>query len=684
VADYELRRGIIAKNDQVTGERDQVAIIGSGPAGLTCAADLARQGYGVTVFEALPVPGGMMAVGIPSYRLPREILHVEIAAIEALGVEIKLNTPVGMDVTLSDLTGEFATVFVATGAQKTSNLGIPGEEEVQHGLIDWMPLLRGVALDGGEKPGDTVVVVGGGNTAVDSARVTRRLGAAEVHILYRRSRQEMPAFGEEVSDAEAEGINVQFLAAPKRLLAEGGRLKGIECSRMGLGEKDKTGRPRPVPLEGSEFVIPCDTVIPAIGQKLDSSFLSPEERLEISDRGLLVVDPHTLATNREGVFAGGDAATGPSSVVEAIAAGHRGARSIVRYLSGLPPEHSIDESHPGLEELSIATEPPPNATRIHGSHLGAKDRSGSFDEIEQGLTEAQAIVEAERCLRCGPCLECTHCVGVCDTRQVIMESSEGDETQPLMEPGILVRVPSDFHGRVRARGIVPVAYQTRPYRMSVFTAHVDEKRCVGCGLCEEVCGYRAVRVLYLGNGVFTARVDDDMCRGCGTCIPYCPSGALDQYHFATQRLERFIQTGLHPYGDRPPIAVFACLWNGPFETGPSMLQTPIVNVMCISRVAAGDVIRAFGAGAAGVLMVGCAEDDCHYGFGSHAAAHNVTRASDVLSLLGIEPTRLRVEKRPKQGAPSLQDVVDDFIADIEELGPIPMELTIEKCPLSEH
>ena len=230
LADYELRRGAIPKLVKTGNERGRVAVVGAGPAGLTCGADLARLGYDVKVFEALSIPGGMMVAGIPAYRLPREIVRVEIEAIEALGVKIVLNTRIGDKLTVTNLVKDYDAVFIAPGAQASRSLAIPGTEKITEGMIDWVAFLREAALGAGKYPGSSVVVVGGGNTAVDSARTALRLGAKQVRILYRRSRREMPAFEDEIIDAEEEGIRIEYLSAPKRLVHEHGRRTSAEIN----------------------------------------------------------------------------------------------------------------------------------------------------------------------------------------------------------------------------------------------------------------------------------------------------------------------------------------------------------------------------------------------------------------------------------------------------------------------
>jgi NADPH-dependent glutamate synthase beta subunit-like oxidoreductase/coenzyme F420-reducing hydrogenase delta subunit/ferredoxin len=675
IADYELRHGALPRLVVSGKKQGRVAVIGAGPAGLTCAADLAREGYTVTVFEALPVPGGMMAVGIPPYRLPRDILRLEIEAIEALGVDLLVNTPVGDNPTFDDLIRQFDAVFVATGAQKTRRLGIPGESHIQQGLVDWSTFLREVALEKGEKPGEDVAVIGGGNTAVDCARVALRLGSRNVRILYRRSRSEMPAFTGDVAHAEAEGVRLDFLVGPVDLRHEEGRLVGVECVRMGLGRRDNTGRRQPRPIKSSAFLVPCDAMISAIGQEFDPSFLGVNRSLNMSADHLLAVDPDTLATSQKGVFAGGDAITGPATVVEAIAAGHRASLAIDRYLQGLPLSSSPDSPRPDPRELTLDLPSPPVRPREKGAQLPATEGRRTFDEVDQGLTEAQAVAEAERCIRCGPCQECKVCVGVCEMKQLIIDSRTPRSRHAGWVPDTLVRVPPDTHERAASQASIALEYRGRPRDAFVFTAKADEVRCRGCGLCEEVCGYRAVQVVYQGNGVFTARVDESMCRGCGTCVSVCPTGAMTQAYFTSRRIDRHLKRFVDRGRRRVPVVVFACRWSDAVPYALEGLPIETAGVMCIGRVTGGDVLGAFEHGASGVLIIGCERDTCHYGFGCQAAIENVQRLSDILSLVGLNPDRLRILHTSLERGLALRDAVKDFLAAVEKIGAPPLDMT---------
>jgi NADH-quinone oxidoreductase subunit F len=403
VADYaRSKNGRPRKAPAAKKYDEKVAVIGSGPAGLTCAYQLAREGYEVTVFEALPVAGGMLAVGIPEYRLPREILEFEIENVKRAGVEIKTNTAVGKHVTLDGLRAEgYKAFFVATGAHTGLRLGIEGEDA--EGVIDAVDFLRDVNLGRGEKPGDRVGVVGGGNAAIDAARTALRMGASEVDILYRRTRREMPAQDEEIQAALDEGVKLHLLVAPKRIIAEDGHITAVECLRMELGEVDSSGRRRPVPIEGSEFTVELDALIPAISQEPDLTCLEGADQIEVSKWKTVVADEETLQTTVPDVFAGGDVVTGPWTVTGAMGQGKRAAEMIHQYLRGEPLKPTYEPTRPTVEVPTYQMTEEELATIVHRPHApcrSAAERVGSFEEVELSLSEEQAMNEAKRCLRC--------------------------------------------------------------------------------------------------------------------------------------------------------------------------------------------------------------------------------------------------------------------------------------------
>ncbi|MBC8461981.1 MAG: FAD-dependent oxidoreductase, partial [Deltaproteobacteria bacterium] len=393
------KNGRIRSFPTPTKKYEKVAIIGSGPAGLVCGWELAKLGYKPTIFEALPVAGGMLAVAIPEYRLPKDILNEEIEGIKKAGVEIITNLKIGKDKSIDDLFNEsYKAVFIATGAHNNLKLKIPGEDA--EGVIDPIEFLRKVALGEDVKIGKKVVVIGGGDTAIDSARAVLRMGA-DVTIVYRRTRIEMPAAAEEIEAAMEEGIQMHFLATPVEVISKNGRLAKIKCVNMSLGEFDKGGRRRPIPEKGTEFEIECDTFIPAIGQKPDLSFVK-NGKLKTSKWNTLVVNSETLETDQPRIFAGGDVVSGPATVIEAMAAGKKAAVSIHKYLRGESLERTYEVTKPTREIPAVALTEDELVTlkRPTMPFLSMDERKSNFKEVEQGFTKEIAIQEAKRCLRC--------------------------------------------------------------------------------------------------------------------------------------------------------------------------------------------------------------------------------------------------------------------------------------------
>ncbi|MFZ1990767.1 MAG: FAD-dependent oxidoreductase [Alphaproteobacteria bacterium] len=381
---------------------ESVAIVGSGPAGLIAAWDLTRMGHHVTIFESLPVAGGMLHVGIPEYRLPREIIKAEIHQIEQLGVEIRLNTTIGKDIKLDSLFEQgYRAVLLATGAHNSLKLEIPGENRFE-GVIDAIWFLQKVNLGQKKKMGGKAIIVGGGHAAIDSARTLLRIDCKEVDIIYRRTIKEMPAIESELIEAEREGVRIHYLVSPTKVIGKNGRVVGLECIRIELGEPDDSGRRKPMPIAGSEFFMETDLVIPAIGQKPDLSFLSENDHISISEQGLIRVDTDTLYTNKDGVFAAGDNVTGPATVIDALAAGRRAAVSINSYIrcEDLKEEHK-EKAGARMERYSeIWWKEMPKSELRKIPVISIKEHSFSFKEVELGLTQSLALEEARRCLKC--------------------------------------------------------------------------------------------------------------------------------------------------------------------------------------------------------------------------------------------------------------------------------------------
>ncbi len=428
VADFASNLNEKVKN--VPGaKKGKIAIVGSGPAGLSCAYHLARLQYNVTVFESSSFAGGMLRIGIPSYRLPREVLDDEISRIAALGVGVRTG------VAFESLNGlrDYQAIFLATGAHRSRGLHIPGEKgkNVSSGLS----LLEKINLGKKAAPGDKIAIIGGGNTAIDVARSVIRLGK-KATILYRRSKEEMPAFGDEIAEAMEEGVKIRYLVSPIRIQDRDG-LKRVECLRMELGEKDESGRRRPVPVANSNFSIEADNVIVAAGEEIEVSFLPKG----VERKEGIVLTRRDGSTGIKGIFAGGDLTSNQRTVAHAIGSGKKAALAIDCYLQSKDSEEAIRKIlvgegpclsifrylHPGerprsphmvtLEELNTDYFEP--SKRQKESKGSVKKRIRSFEEVTSALTEDRAVKEAERCFSCGTCNECENCYVFCPDASVM-------------------------------------------------------------------------------------------------------------------------------------------------------------------------------------------------------------------------------------------------------------------------
>lgn len=414
IGDYGLAKGLKLRMLVEEKRPQKIAVVGAGPGGLSCAYQLARRGYSVTMFEATDKPGGMLLWGIPRYRLPADVLEKEIQRILDLGVELRLNTRIGRDISLEDLRRNFNVVFVAIGAHTGIKLRVEGEdaENVMSGVEFLNRIHRGEKID----VGDNVIVVGGGDTAIDAARICRRLGATTT-ILYRRTIAEMPAIREEIEEAQKEGVKLEYLAAPIGFVKDGNRIIKMRCIRMELGEPDESGRRRPIPKEGSEFEIQASTVIPAISQAPDFTGFEPL----VEGRDWIKVDESGKSTRVDGVWAGGDAIS-LDIATTAIGHGRRAAETIHAALSG--------EERASLDGMSVIRpdrmrldhyEP---AERLEGSSIPVEERLAQIDrEVNRGYTLEQVIEESKRCMSCGFCFDCEKCWLFCQD-QVIQKPLE--------------------------------------------------------------------------------------------------------------------------------------------------------------------------------------------------------------------------------------------------------------------
>ncbi len=408
VADFEREKHQAPRLPEIAEKKDKkVCIVGAGPSGVSCAYYLAEKGYQVTVMERFGEPGGMSAMGIPDYRLPRPVLGREVEIVQAMGVEIRYNTMVGRDITMKQIRDEFDAIFIAVGAQGSSNMRVKGEDAGYKGFIPGVKYL--LDINQGRDPypeGTKVVVVGGGNVAIDCVRCSSRIGKKDVNLIYRRTRKEMPADEVEIRDAEEEKVNFHFLCNPTNIIEKDGKVVGVELIRMELGEPDESGRRRPVPIEGSEFVLDTDIIVPAIGQAIDLSFIDEDTQLEVTRKNTIVVDPETKMTSVEGIFSAGDCVTGPGALVAAAGGGRTVALRIDQYLSGQPvrrtEEELMEDFFTGIgvydakENIGILD----GRERKHLAMLEPDVRKFTFAEVESGFPVNEAIEEADRCLRC--------------------------------------------------------------------------------------------------------------------------------------------------------------------------------------------------------------------------------------------------------------------------------------------
>ncbi len=481
-----------------TGKR--VAVIGSGPAGLTAAYFLRRAGHAVTIYESLPEMGGMLRYGIPEYRLPKSVLQAEIDQVLALGVEAQVGVQLGEDFTIEYLfKSGYDAVYLAIGAQISKRMGVPGED--LPGVIGGAEFLRAVMLNEPVDLGDRVAVIGGGNTAMDAARTAIRLGAKNVAVVYRRSRDEMPAQKIEIEEAHEEGVEFHLLVAPVKVEGDG-RVQRMVCQRMRLGEPDSSGRRRPEPIPGDTYVMEVDTIIAAIGQDVDTDDIKGQ--VAVNRWNTIEAQEGTFLTNVPGVFAGGDAVTGPGIAIEAIAAGRRAAETIDNYLYGrvAPFKTWYNIKKEGLTESDFAHLEKEEKAKMPVTE--PEVRVKNFREIEQGISEADAVADAMRCLECG-CFDAFEC------------KLRDFATTYKARPERIIGEKHEFE-------IVRHPFIVR-----------DQSKCILCGLCVRTCseiiGAEALGLVNRGFDVYVSPsldlpLEETSCVSCGQCVAACPTGAL--------------------------------------------------------------------------------------------------------------------------------------------------------------
>ena len=536
LADLDLMDMYVPETRRKNGHK--VAVVGGGPAGLSCAYYLACEGCAVTLLDAMPKLGGMLRYGIPEYRMPKAILDREIENILGMGIEVRTEKYLGRDFTIEGLTRDgFEAVFLALGAWRSQNMRVKGEEA--KGVVGGIDFLRGLQLESPPSFRGRVVVVGGGNTAIDAARTSLRLGADEVTVLYRRTISEMPAHPMEIQAAEEEGVNFIFLSAPVAVVTENGRATGLECIRMTLGEPDSSGRRKPEPVLGSEYFLHCDSIIAAIGQEPDlaglragfGSLASPEAQK--GDR--LVVQPSTLSTSIPGVFAGGDVVTGPATVIEAIAHGHRGALAILRYLlldPALPRHEDFNSQRDIFGELPDSLfEEIPREPRNPMPEIPLAERRKNFQEVELGYSDRAAAAESNRCLECG-------CNYLYDCR--------------------LRQYATQYH-------VTKPPYLGAVNRFNIDDRHpfivLNPNKCIKCGRCVRTCAeildVAALGFLHRGfRTVVKPAMDKPLlstnCIACGNCIAACPTGAI------TEKLP-YPRQGPWPMDQQPSLCTYCSI-----------------------------------------------------------------------------------------------------------------------------
>ena len=584
----------------------QVAVIGSGPAGLAAAHDLAVLGHHVTIFEALPVLGGMLRVGVPAYRLPKDVVDEEIQAICDLGVVMKTGVRIGEAIKLGDLFDQqYGAVFVAVGAHQDRKLDITGADTFE-GIVSAVSFLQRSNQGEDPKVGRQVAVIGGGNTAVDSARSALRWGAETVRIVYRRSKDEMPAASAEIEEAVDEGVHLSVLTSPIEILGEEGKVTALRCIENQLGEPDASGRRSPDPVAGSEFVLQVDMVIGAIGQAPESSFFAQE--LELDKRSHRIVAKDGGATGRPGVFAGGDAVSGPATAIQAIAAGKEAARAIDLYLR--QELHSVHEPIRPDERARVSAavvEKTRKFTRSEKICVPMDRRLEGFEEVELVLTEDRAIGEALRCLHCSlgakidkdKCVSCLTCVRVC----------------PLQIP--------------------------KASKMGEIT--IDPFDCQACGMCALECPVQAIHMDLHPRG----DIDREMTAAMSRSAHPDPLmvGFFDLHgDFGPSDMERLRQD--HP--NILPVMVFG-----------------------LRRIDTVDILKAFEWGAQVVFLAGCPVEKDPFPETREAVKQRMARTRTLLNALGLDGERLALCHMPKQGLVD-KAFIEDLEERVKEVAPNPM------------
>ena len=621
VFDLEMKRGINPASPAQVRRPDKVAIIGAGPAGLSAARELALLGYPVTIFEAQDKPGGMMNL-IPEFRLPRTVVRREARAILDMGMELVTRIEFGKDVTWNQLKRRgYRAILLGTGAWRPV---WKWSAALTKGVVHAVDFLQHAALEIEDR---RVAVAGNGMMALDCARTALRLGAKSVTLIVGTSRECASVHRDDLAQAEKEGVKVLFLARLSRLVIQGKKLAGIRCVKLKEGPPDATGRRETVEISGSEFTGSVDIFVDAYTRGIDAGAFASDLGLSISPGGTVAVGPGDSSAGMKGVFAAGDLVTGPRSVVEAIASGQKAAYGIHHYLSGeairSPFDLSIDDwvAH---REFTLEVTPGAKAPREAMPLEAAKARGGDFREVEKGYQAQTARREAQRCLRCGPCSECAICVDICEKKDVLLRVSD--------DLVVSVHAGREFWSQAPERVVLELGNERAEASPLRTVCAVREELCIGCGRCAALCAYKAVQVETRPGGRFIAHVDELACKGCGNCITVCPTGAIDQRNFEHDAIMKKLE-GVAPSRTK---VLFVCHWARPGRLDLSG-DVLVIETMCAGRVSPQLIVEAVLRGSPRVLVAGCSEDDCHYGFGKANGARAVGRARTLLRLLGFKP-----------------------------------------------
>ncbi|MEE8565387.1 MAG: FAD-dependent oxidoreductase, partial [Candidatus Thermoplasmatota archaeon] len=621
--DYELARRSLNIEPCEIIHKEKIAIIGAGPAGLSAAVDLMRMGYFVNVFEAEKEPGGMLRYAIPPYRLPKRILKREIDWIKGLGIKITIEKRINNPEKL--LKEGYSAVLIAQGSPYSLPMGIEGERA--EGVIDPLLFLNKINTNDPINVEDNIVVIGGGSTAFDVARSAVRLGAKNVTIAYRRGIREMPAESEEIEDAEKEGVEIKTLVIPNKIIVKNGRVNGLEFLKAKLGKPDESGRRKPISINNSEFVIKADLIFPAVGTKPDIKsirhlkIINEKDRIDVNEGN---------KTRFKGVFAAGDVETGPSYVVEAIKQGHIAAKGINSYLRGIddPTDYNLFDSIPIIEESKEY-----NKSIHHPKRLDGNEIKNSFDEIEKSFIDFEAVDEASRCFKCGPCNLCTVCLPNCDNKQLIAKI---DDTK------FLLKVPSELSSIIYEKDnstydIKQSNGKIRPINLRTLTASVDSNLCIGCGRCEEVCAYRAIRNIFRKDKPIIAEVDHDSCASCSACVSVCPTGAISQGYMSDDEILLRLHEKKTLYKDVKALMSF---WNIPINSFEN--YDGIVEIMSARKPSPSFLIRSLARSGRGLLVIGPDERlGSHYLSWEEHPSIIIEKARRLLKLVGISPDRIQ-------------------------------------------